>query len=804
MVKQDRCEPQKRAKVVAQGTYYTELRKIGNGMRTNRRKSQKERKLLRKTGYIIRRPAALVLAFFMLLGALAGTAAAVEPTDGFQLTQGEGNLGGAYEFHAYSDSASGGAVYCLDIWKSIKPVPMKGCGRLIDQDVSGADVRAMAYVLYHGYHPGVGSIAGFAGTESQLYELTQCALWTLTAAAEGGTYDLKEMRYCSDHISLPAEQEACSRLVDRALAFSAGNPNTDAPELERTFVYAAANDPEQAYQRMAEAFPVRGDFSLHKTDSETGSAMAGVHFRLTRSATGESVEFATDAEGNYSSASNYRSHSAPDGLWIGSEDDPSDAWGALPPGEYTLEELPTAGVNDGYELYRGSFRIAAEQTQVELSVVNRRTPALQTALHGAGGEKYIFAGPDTELTDTVRYVGLDDCIGMELRLCGQLYDSESGALLSEAETVFTPEAGTGTVEQSFRLDASKLSGRSVTAVESLYCGQNKIAEHRDFSDAAQTVQFPSLHTTASDAASGSRLVCGAGSIQLTDTVLCRNLEPGKTYTLTAALMDVETGEPIRDAEGKAVQAEQEVTCPDDSTECTAEVLLRFEAAADLPGKTAVIFEGLTADGVLYASEADLQEAEQTVRFPGLRSSAADRSDGDRILPASGTVCIQETVYYANLEPGASYTLETQLTDSRTGEEIRLADGTFAVKRTFSPEASEGSMEILLPAAAEALPDTVLVTDRLYDAGGRCLAVHAEAANSDQTLRKESGTPPDTGDESGRGRALTFGCTALAAGVFLFFAARKKHAADSAEASEGELRPSGKKIPRPVDSTEGKD
>jgi LPXTG-motif cell wall-anchored protein len=750
---------------------------------------------LQKTIHCIRRPAAWVLAFFMLLGALAGTAAAASPVDGFQLTEGEEKLGGAYEFSYHSDGTTGGAVYCLDIWKTIDPMAMKGCGRLIDQDVAGADVCAMAYVLYHGYHPGTASIAGFAGSRLQLYELTQCALWTLTAAAEDTMYDLQSMRYCDDHLSIPAQKEACNRLVDRALAFSAGRPTADAPELDRTFVYSAVSDPENAYQRMAEAFPVRGDFSLHKTEAGSGTAMQGVRFRLTRDETGESAEFVTDEEGNYSSASEYISHSADNGLWFGEEDDPSDAWGALPPGTYTLEELPTAGVNDGYELYSGSFRIADGQTRIELSVENHRQPALQTSLRGPGGGKYVFAGADTELTDAVSYIGLDRYIGKELRLHGELYDSESGELLGEGDTVFTPEAGEGETVQTFRVDASGLAGRSVTAVESLYDGATQIAEHRDLADAGQTVYFPSLHTTAAEAETGSHILCGTGLVQLTDEVVCRNLEPGTTYTLTAALMDAGTGEPLCDADGKAVQAVQEITCPGDSTECTVTVPIRFQAASDLPGKTAVVFEELTSEGVCYASETDLAQARQTVRFPNLRSAAWDASDGDRILAKTGMAVIREAVYYENVEPGAALTLETQLADARTGEILSLSDGTQSVKTEIQPDEPSGSAEIFLQAKAESLPDTVVVIDRIYDEKGRCIAVHADAANTEQTLRKERNTPPDTGD--GSLFAPVLGCAALAAGIGLLFLVRKKNAGKTSAPD------AGKKTCGAVDSGAGK-
>ncbi len=100
----------------------------------------------------------------------------------------------------------------------------------------------------------------------------------------------------------------------------------------------------------------RGDFEFNKI-GEAGERLANIPFEIRSETTGETHSFTTDANGYYSSASAYASHSedtnggeAEDGLWFGQyqEKDGSiqtvavnDAWGALPyDGTYIINELP--------------------------------------------------------------------------------------------------------------------------------------------------------------------------------------------------------------------------------------------------------------------------------------------------------------------------------------------------------------------------------------------------------------------------------------------------------------------------------
>ena len=103
------------------------------------------------------------------------------------------------------------------------------------------------------------------------------------------------------------------------------------------------------------------------------------------------------------------------------------------------------------------------------------------------------ADPTGEITivDVVEYAGLIP--GESYTVSGILMDKGSGKPLLvdgaevTAETEFTPEESTGTVELTYTLDASTLAGTTIVVFETLYQDGVEIATHADINDEAQTV-----------------------------------------------------------------------------------------------------------------------------------------------------------------------------------------------------------------------------------------------------------------------------------------------------------------------------
>ena len=76
-------------------------------------------------------------------------------------------------------------------------------------------------------------------------------------------------------------------------------------------------------------------------------------------------------------------------------------------------------------------------------------------------------------------------------------------------------------------------------------------------------------------------------ITLVDTVSYKNLQPGKKYKLTGTLMDKETGEAVKDAEGKEITAE--TSFKPETADGTVNVTFTFDGS-NLAGKTIVVLK----------------------------------------------------------------------------------------------------------------------------------------------------------------------------------------------------------------------
>lgn len=134
----------------------------------------------------------------------------------------------------------------------------------------------------------------------------------------------------------------------------------------------------------------RGDFKLTKIDTDNQNRMSDIPFRVTCKGTGESHIIKTDENGYFSSESSWNAHSkntngggAYDGLWFSSADGSAkvdDSVGAMPYGDYTLEEL-SCDNNRGKILYKGEFSIRRDTVTVDIGTIENHsepTPVITT------------------------------------------------------------------------------------------------------------------------------------------------------------------------------------------------------------------------------------------------------------------------------------------------------------------------------------------------------------------------------------------------------------------------------------------
>lgn len=300
-----------------------------------------------------------------------------------------------------------------------------------------------------------------------------------------------------------------------------------------------------------------------------------------------------------------------------------------------------------------------------------------TATDAADGDKSIGVGKAVTVEDEVSYKNL--ATGREYTVTGTLMDSATGEPLKDADgnavtasTTFEPEDTEGKVKVTFSVDTSTLSNKKLVVFEKLEVDGNVIARHEDLTDEGQTVEVipPEIKTSAADGADGDKEVTADGKATIVDTVKYTGLVPGTEYELQGTLMDAETGEALKDADGKEITASAKFT--PQGQDGTQDVSFAFDASA-LGGAKTVVFEKLFIDGTLIGSHEDPTDKDQTVEIsPSLKTTAAT-IQGSKVVKPEDEVAIVDTVHLKGLRPGQSYTLTASINKKADGTQLTLTD-----------------------------------------------------------------------------------------------------------------------------------
>ena len=300
-----------------------------------------------------------------------------------------------------------------------------------------------------------------------------------------------------------------------------------------------------------------------------------------------------------------------------------------------------------------------------------------TATDAADGDKSIGVGKAVTVEDEVSYKNL--ATGREYTVTGTMMDAATGEPLKDAEgntvtasTTFEPEDNEGKVKVTFSVDTSTLSNKKLVVFEKLEADGNVIASHEDLTDEGQTVEVvpPEIKTSAADGADGDKEVTADGKATIVDTVKYTGLVPGTEYELQGTLMDAETGEALKGADGKEIAASAKFT--PQAQDGTQDVTFTFDAS-ELGGTKTVVFEKLFVDATLIGSHEDPTDKDQTVEIsPSLKTTAAT-IQGSKVVKPEDEVAIVDTVHLKGLRPGQSYTLTASINKKTDGTQLTLTD-----------------------------------------------------------------------------------------------------------------------------------
>lgn len=381
----------------------------------------------------------------------------------------------------------------------------------------------------------------------------------------------------------------------------------------------------------------RGDIEGVKIGAGTHKRLANVPFRITGKTTGESHIIVTDANGQFSTSSDWVFHkqntnagkTSEDGIWFGTST-PDDSKGALLYDTYTIEEL-RCDSNKGMTLIP-AFDVVVSRNKVVVdlgTLTDEYEPEITihtTATDKVTGEKSIVAGKNVTIVDTVTLDGLTK--GTKYQLKGwQMVKSENAQLLIDGKPVesdytFTAKDSSMEVQIAFTFNASELAGKDLVTFEELYDLSNpdeptKVAKHKDIEDEGQTVTITeriiTMHTTATDKATGEKTIEADDKVTIVDTVTLDGLEKGVKYTLKGwEMVKSENAELL--VNGKRVENDLTFTAEDSKMEVQIEFIFN---ASELGGKELVTFEELydvtnPDNPIKVAEHKDIKDEGQTV------------------------------------------------------------------------------------------------------------------------------------------------------------------------------------------------
>ena len=382
---------------------------------------------------------------------------------------------------------------------------------------------------------------------------------------------------------------------------------------------------------------IRGDIEGVKIGDGTHKRLANVPFRITSKTTGESHIIVTDANGQFSTFSDWVSHkqntnagkNSEDGIWFGTST-ADDSKGALLYDTYIIEEL-RCDSNKGMTLIP-AFDVVVSRNKVVVdlgTLTDDYEPEIAihtTATDKVTGEKSIVAGKNVTIVDTVTLDGLKK--GTKYQLKGwQMVKSENAQLLIDGKPVesdytFTAKKSEMEVEVSYTFNASTLGGKELVTFEELYDLSNpdepiKVAEHKDIENEGQTVTITeriiTMHTTATDKVTGEKTIKADNKVTIVDTVTLDGLEKGVKYTLKGwEMVKSENAELL--VNGKRVDNDLTFTATDSQMEVQIEFTFN---TSELGSKELVTFEELydtsnPDEPTKVAEHKDIKDEGQTV------------------------------------------------------------------------------------------------------------------------------------------------------------------------------------------------
>ena len=510
----------------------------------------------------------------------------------------------------------------------------------------------------------------------------------------------------------------------------------------------------------------RGDFRIRKIEASSGRTLANIPFRITSVETGEYHAIMTDENGVYDSSSTFVKHSqdtnggkATSGLWFtgestGTKAPVDDSLGALPYGTYKIEELPCKE-NEKYVPFNDTFTVSRDGYTVDFNTIpNWDKPEIASDATGDLGNSH-FAMTDTGMSindrvsydniseNALKYYGVNGT--SNLTMVSKIYDKTTGAFLKKADgsdlsfsKTFEAKRQSGSISMMLTADSTNLAGHTLVIYEYLY-GKSAdgtdilLAKEEDPNEESQMIFIPKIETNATEKTIGDHFLKAGSDATVNDTITYTNLPENKTFFIDGKLVDSDTGETVTDANGQPVVNTLKVTT--DAQNGIFTNTFHFQVPTEWEGRSFVICETVRDRGnMVYTSEEDLKNADQTLHVVKVRTTASDGQTKDHVGALTKTATIVDAVKFWNLIPGKTYTITGTLQNKSTGKALKDANGkAITATKTFVADKADGTMDLTFTLDSSILEGKTVVAFESISVNKQEIGTHKDLNDEDQTV-----------------------------------------------------------------------
>ena len=409
------------------------------------------------------------------------------------------------------------------------------------------------------------------------------------------------------------------------------------------------------------------------------------------------------------------------------------------PGDYAIVEKSAP---DGFHKVLGGIDIEVKETEEVqyFEMIDEGEVEVKTLAKFDTGVKESLSNGTVTVVDEVEYTGT--LPEHPYRFIGKMVNPETDEVVAEGTTDFTTDGVNGKTTVEYTFDAAAFENTAPVIYEYLYRldrdpegdnGNNEdtelVGKHEAPDDKDQIVYFPAGKTTAADIIDDEKDALASGRQTIVDIFHYENLEPNSERTVSGKLMVKSTGKALK-VNGKEVTAEATFTTTESGT---GDVRLEFviEDASVLNGEDIVAFERVKNKGIDVIVHEDLDDENQTVHFPEIKTTALDIEDDEKDMLAGGTHTVKDIVQYSNLLVGKEYTLNGTAyvinEDGTQGDAI--GEGTL----TFTPDKKDGEVIVEIEIDTTGLEgrDTVMFEE--LKRGEKTVGLHCDLEDENQTI-----------------------------------------------------------------------